>query len=494
MQNKCELNTSEVSIPSAPLFLDTQDAEDVLFGTDFKNKRFCKETEAGTSACDERSVVDDWMMNSLVDASTSVYQGVSFRRGSKTKPWRLICQPLTPARGAYFPTQEAAADALKHLVETHIQTGNERPRSLGDCLQDETGRYLRLNKSERDLRLLVEPTSSLYQGISLRKHHKTKPWRLVCQPLTPAGGTFFPTEKAAADALKHLVEAHIQTGHVLPRSLGACLQDETGRYLRLNRLEQDLYLFAEPKISLYQGVSFQKNTKANPWRLICQPLTPAGGTFFPTQKAAAEALKQLVEAHIQTGHVLPHSLGGCPQDETGRYLRLNRLERDVRLVVEPTMSLYQGVSFQKSHKTNPWRLVCQPLTPVGGAFFPTQKAAADALKHLVDEHLRTGNVLPRVLDDCPQDEAGRYLRLNTSKELPLCLDDYQQDEGFLRGAQLSEQGMDTVATLLPKPAPSVVTEFSFFSRDKAEFLCDPAKVFSDEMDASRDLFFDFCSG
>lgn len=92
-------------------------------------------------------------------------------------------------------------------------------------------------------------------------------------------------------------------------------------------------------------------------------------------------------------------------------------ERTIDDLIGVSTSIYQGVSFQKNHGINSWRLSCAPLTTTL-LFYPTPEAAADALIQLLNPD--RANPLPRSLRNClKQDVTGSYLRRNFDKELPL---------------------------------------------------------------------------
>ncbi len=376
---------------------------------------------------------------------TSPYQGISFKPSNTQNPWRLRCVPVIPL-DRYFPTEAEAADTLKKKVKAYLDAGNELPRSLKGCQQDETGRYLRINKSERNLKLLLEPTHSVYQGVSFNILRKLTPWMLICYPLTPKKGLLFATEEEAANKLKALVAESSD----LPSSLQRCKKDEQGRFLR-EKMDSAIECLLEPKTSLFQGVTFVLANKINPWKIHCKPLTAQFGEYFPTEEGAVCELTKRISAHLAAGLKLPRSLIGCSKDDQGRYLRVDKAQRNEALQQGPTTSIFQGVSFDRDHKSSPWRLGCQPLISLGARRFLTQEDAALELTKLVKEHLDKGLKLPRSLKDCQQDDQGRYLRKNApAKTIPEELDNADEtpvpmDDRPLFASDVATEGA------LPKP-------------------------------------------
>ena len=165
---------------------------------------------------------------------TSKYQGVSFVKSYKATPWRVQCRPLIELE--FYKTEEDAAKALKEKVDEHLKKNGRLPPSLKGCELDENGFYLRVDKTARDLDLVLTKDTSKYQDISLQKANKCKPWRVVCMPLIEY--EFYKTEEEAAEALKEKVDEHLKNDGKLPRSLKGCELDENGFYLRKNTKNQ----------------------------------------------------------------------------------------------------------------------------------------------------------------------------------------------------------------------------------------------------------------
>ena len=166
----------------------------------------------------------------------------------------------------------------------------------------------------------------------------------------------------------------------------------------------------ETPTSKYSNISFHVAMKK--WRLSFQTVLP-DVEYYDTEEAAADRLLELVRGI----DIIPGKLRAHMREEgTGRFLRQTRDVSSHDNAEENQISRFHGVVHIKKKRVNNWRLGCEPFVPRRAfRYFDSQEEAADELKKLVDEHLKSGAFLPKGMLHCTRDEEGRFLQAVTGE-------------------------------------------------------------------------------